>query len=155
MEPEKKKKGWAMLYVLTGAIDAVQIVIDLVFPPLGEIANEILDPVIGILLGLYFWKKGILDIVAGSSFFVAILAKEGTLGAAPAWVAVTGIVHFNYTRQQIQQKVLAPIGKVLPGPLNQLGTRLPGGLSAPLNSGGVRAPVRNPDIAVKSDSMIK
>jgi len=78
-------KGWRNFKIIAGVIDFVQIIVDFI-PGLGEAANEIIDIVIGISLGLIYWFKRAITLSALIALIVSFLGEEVTVAAAPLWV---------------------------------------------------------------------
>ena len=85
---EDRKKEWGIAIAVAGAVDAAQWGVDCI-PVYGEIANAILDPVIGASVLAYFWLRGVnlfykpkraLAILLGG------LAEEISLEVLPAWI---------------------------------------------------------------------
>ena len=89
-----KSFEWKILYAVTGTIDLIQMFSDFLFTEFfaaPEIINEIIDPIIGTCLGVYFQLRGVsmvkrisrlLSLVAGD------FAEQLSVSVAPAWIEI-------------------------------------------------------------------
>ena len=141
---------WKAVFVITGTIDFVQWLIDFI-PAYGEIANEIIDIIIGIIFALYLQLRGVsmikrigrlLSLVGG------YVAEALSASVAPAWIIDAWYIHGTVKEEwAMQQAAIAeeqedqndqPLNRMVNGqamrkppviqkPLNQGGTRLPNG----------------------------
>ena len=99
----QKKVNWPLAYVITGAIDALQLGGDLI-PGVDFIvapANLFLDVIIGGAIAWWAKKIGALDLGSGAAIGVTLLIEEFTAGGAPFWVGDIGILHLKYKASQV------------------------------------------------------
>lgn len=127
------KDQWKLHYAVAGVVDLLQIALD-AFGPFGIAVNAFIDPVIGILLILYFWLRG-FNIITHPKILLSLLCVAGleeiTGGIAPAWIADIWYIRKTILSEQGEVEPEIPKGVTLPR-----GSRLP-----PLNSKpGVRPP---------------
>ena len=80
-----KPSGWRNLKIIAGIIDFIQIIVDFI-PGAGELANEIIDIAIGIILGIIYWWKRVITMSAFIALVFSFFGEEVTAAAAPLWV---------------------------------------------------------------------
>jgi hypothetical protein len=139
---------WKVLFGISGTLDAVQWLIDFI-PGYGEAANEVIDPIVGICLALYFQLRGVsmvkrisrlLSLVGG--YFAEVL----TASVAPAWVIDVWYIHKTVKEEwAAEQAYLAETEEDQENqPLNRMvngqSMRQPPVIQKPLNQGGKRLP---------------
>ena len=129
------KKEWIALYVITGAVDAFQITIDLFFTEFlaaPEIANEFIDQAVGVGLLFYLQIRGV-DMIHKVNRLLSLLCVDAadalTGGVASFWVLDVWYIHSDVKKeeaerleQEQQQQLLQNIANQ---PLNADGVRLP------------------------------
>jgi len=137
---------WKMVFILTGLTDLAQWGIDLI-PGYGEAINEIGDPCIGIILGLYFQLRGVSMIQRPGrliSLIASDLAEQLSVDVAPAWIIDAWYIHKTVADEwSLQQASMAESqedGQPLNRMVNGQATRKPTVIKKPLNQGGKRLP---------------
>lgn len=98
-----KKVNWPLAYIITGAIDALQLIGDII-PGVDFIvipANEFIDVAIG--AGIAWWAKRIkaLDLSSGLAIGVTFLIEEASGALAPFWIGDIAILHMKYKAKQL------------------------------------------------------
>jgi hypothetical protein len=148
---------WIALIILTGLLDIVQVILD--FFVIGVVLNRIIDIVVGILLPVYFWFRGVNmgDWKKLLTAFGGFALEEVGLGGddgLPFWTLEVGVVWAFVVAEKkaasnpLLSKAMGVMNKMGSvtnmatdmGPLNQAGKRLPSAIQQPLNQGGVRLP---------------
>ena len=98
------KGEWKLLYLASGVIDAIQIIIDFI-PPVGEAINEVADIIIGVGLLAYFQLRGV-SMFQRLSRVVSLLGVAGleelTGGLAPAWIADVWYIHKTVKQEEAE-----------------------------------------------------
>jgi hypothetical protein len=131
MASKISKGEWLGLYLITGIIDIIQIIIDF-FPPIGESINEAADIVIGILLLAYFQLRGVSmfnKISRVASLLGVGVLEEMTGGLAPAWILDVWYIHRTVKQEEVESQAQAKQEEMLQSNMRQ-----------PLNVNGIRAP---------------
>jgi len=161
-KPIKKPKGswkvWLPLYIIAGAVDLFQVIIDLT--GVGVAISEALD------ICMAFFILAYIIFVVGLKFrdafrwgrLMSILTSLGadaiTAGAAPAWIIDVWYLHRSVRKDDVQLNLPDEFEmlKPLANPLNENGRRNPmiqdTGFEKPkrpLNINGVRPPNANND----------
>jgi hypothetical protein len=138
---------WKMVFILTGLTDLAQWGIDLI-PAYGEAINEISDPCIGIIFGLYLQLRGVSMVKRISrliSLVASDLAEQLSFDVAPAWIIDAWYIHSTVKQEWAEQQALLeaeedeedqPLNRMVNGQT----TRRPPVIQKPLNQGGVRLP---------------
>ena len=144
---DPKSFEWKVLYAVSGGLDAAQWIIDAFVGP-GEVINEVLDPIIGICIGIFFQLSGVsmtqrisrlLSLVGGC------FAEMFSVSVAPAWIIDIWYIHSSVKQEwAMQQASIAeadddevPANRMIEGkmmrkppvikPSNQGKVRLPNG----------------------------
>ena len=95
-----KNIEWVFLFVVMGALDAFQFLID--FTGIGAIINSFADPLIGVVLAGYFQLRGV-SMIKHPTRLISLLCIVGlesiTGGLAPAW-----IIDIWYIRHSVKRK---------------------------------------------------
>ncbi len=144
------KSGWLVLYVVTGGIDFVQLVIiELVlvwFFGIGIGVNEVLDPIVGVALGAQFQLRGVSLFKYPSRFLSMVgveIAEEGSLGVAQIWIAEVWYMHRSVKKEEAliaAAKVQRELLNQMTSSQNQNGRREPARIQ-PRNSSGRHEPL--------------
>jgi len=150
------KGNWLALLILTGIVDFIQLVIIegiLVWLFGAGIAlNEIIDPIVGVAIAGYLYKKNVplitrpyrLIALAGSEIAAIISAGVAQFWILSVWYIRHDVLKEEAGFQEAQQKQTQLTGNVRQ-PYNQNGVRLPRAVEysrndTPLNMDGIRAP---------------
>ncbi len=131
MASKIKKSEWVILFVTAGTIDVLQWAIDFI-PGFGEAANEILDPLLGVGLGVYFQFRGvniITNVKRMLSLVGGTLAENLTASVAPAWFFDVWYIHSDVKNEEAETQAQKDQENMLQNNINQ-----------PLNDGGMRSP---------------
>lgn len=124
------KSGWLSLYVIAGVIDIVQFLID--FTGVGEVVNEIADPIIGVIAAGYFQWRGV-SMISHIGRLLSLLGvtalEELTAGAAPGWIVDVWYIHRDVKKEQAEEQAMKEQQEFLQSNTQQ-----------PYNDGGVRSP---------------
>ncbi len=163
------KTEWKLLYVITGAVDFIQfVIIELILVwvfGIGAVINEILDPIVGVLIAGYLQIRGV-SLFKHPSRLASLLGmellEEFTGGVAQAWIIDIWYIHRNVQQEEIgiqaaqeQERQLHPD---IRQPLNNSGMRMPKpqnieSFPQPVNMNGIRSP-QNDAAASESDNVI-
>jgi hypothetical protein len=110
MASKIRKKEWFALYVITGAIDAFQILIDLFFTEFiaaPEVVNEFIDGVVGVGLAGYFQFLRGVSLINHPSRLLSLLGMEVltdvTGGAASFWVLDVWYIHKTVKQEDAEE----------------------------------------------------
>lgn len=99
------KVEWILLYAIAGLIDAIQIIIT--FTGVGIAVSELADPIIGIVLVLYFQIRGV-SMIKHPSRLISLLGIEGletfTGGIATAWFFEIWYIHKTVRKETAEYK---------------------------------------------------
>jgi hypothetical protein len=139
---------WKILFGISGTLDVVQWAIDFI-PAVGEVANEVIDPVVGICLGLYFQIRGVSMVKRISRLLSLVggyFAEAFTASVAPAWIIDVWYIHKTVKEEWAAEQ--ASLAEIEEDQENQPLNRMVGGqvmrqppvIQQPLNQGGVRLP---------------
>jgi len=144
-----KSFEWKILYAVSGVVDAIQLFIDLVgteFLAAPEIINEIADPIIGVIIALYFQLRGVSMVKRISrlgSLIGGYFAEAVTASVAPAWIVDVWYIH-STVRQEWEEKQAAaqpedeedlPANRMVDGKAMRVPPR-----NKPANENGIRNP---------------
>jgi hypothetical protein len=139
---------WKMVFIMTGLTDLAQWGIDFI-PVYGEVVNEVSDPCLGVILGLYFQLRGISMVKRPSRLISLIgsdLAEQLSADVAPAWIIDAWYIHKTVADEwAMEQASLAETEEDQENqPLNRMvngqSMRQPPVIQKPLNQSGVRPP---------------
>ena len=139
---------WKVLFGVTGTIDVIQWGIDFI-PAVGEVINEVADPILGICLALYFQLRGISiikDLRRLASLVGGYFAEGLTASVAPAWIIDAWYIHKTVKEEwAMQQAAISEAEEDQENqPLNRMvngqSMRQPPVIQKPLNQGNVRLP---------------
>jgi hypothetical protein len=147
------KVEWLILYIITGLVDLIQIIIDLT--GIGIAISEVGDKFFGVLLVCYFQIRGV-SLFKYPSRIISLLGIAGletiTGGIAPAWIADIWYIHRSVKHEEkifkAQQEETEQYAIATNLPLNQNGVRNPqppviNSPDKPMNRSGIRQPRRN------------
>jgi hypothetical protein len=153
MNSKMKTWEWIALIIATIILDIVQVL--LVFIAIGVILNRIIDIVVGILLPLYFWLRGVNmgDWKKIATVFGGFALEEVGLGGddgLPFWTLEV-IVVWLFVIAEKKAADSAILGGAMnvalnsgKGPANRMVggkmMRQPPVIQKPMNQGGVRLP---------------
>ncbi len=161
---QDKSKGWLLLYIFSGGMDLIQFVfIELILGwfGVGVVVNEIIDPIVGIIIGCWiqFGKK--VSLISRPKRIISMFGTEAvgalTGGIAQLWVLDVWYIHNDVKKEEAELKAqeakdLAiqssngeqnidgtryprnPYNTSMQGPVNKDGVRLPRGGMRPINS---------------------
>lgn len=127
------KTEWKAAFGLAGLIDVLQWVLD--FFAVGLVINEVLDPIVGVLMLIYFQLRGASILSKPKRFLSLVGAYAGeavTDSIAPAW-----IIDVWYIRGDIAQEEAAAQAQKEQQEMNNV--------LQPLYKGGVRQPMSQPE----------
>lgn len=147
------KIEWVMLYIISGFVDIIQIIIS--FTGIGIVVSEIGDKIFGVLLFIYFQIRGV-SLIKHPTRLLSLLGVAGletvTGGIAPAWIVDIWYIHSTVRHEERiyndQQNDNFRFTNTENRPLNQNGVRNtesnnPENEEVPLNQNGIRQPRRN------------
>lgn len=152
MSTRMSKGKWIFLYAFSGGMDLIQfIVIEVIlvwFFGVGAVLNEILDPIVGVIIGLYLQFIGGVSLLKRPKRLISMFAMEGlsavTGGIAQLWVLDVWYIHNDVKSEEAeaaaaaeQEALLAAGGEgqyYKDGVGRPRGT--PGSSSGPANTGG-------------------
>jgi hypothetical protein len=104
------KKEWIVVYAITGTIDLIQILIDLLFTEFAgapEVVNEVIDDVVGIGLAVYFTLRGV-SLIKKPARLASLLGMEFvtdiTGGAASFWVLDAWYMHSSVKQEEAESQ---------------------------------------------------
>ncbi len=110
MASKISKKEWVALYAITGIIDLIQILGDLLLTEAyaaPEIISAAADPVIGTLIGGYFQFRGV-DMIHQPKRILSLVGIGGldelTGGIASFWVVDIWYIHRTVKMEEAQLK---------------------------------------------------
>ncbi|MEK7641995.1 MAG: hypothetical protein AAB365_03325 [Patescibacteria group bacterium] len=148
-KPKKKTIQWAILYIVAGVVDIVQILIT--FTGVGVIISELLELITGpVLLGLLLLFR--IPIFNKPTRLISLMAfalgDAVTGGIAPFWTFDVWYIYNDVKKEeaqiQAQQQQKSLLSNSIRSPRNVGGVRQPAGSSATaalrVNKGGVRPP---------------
>ena len=132
---------WIVLFVIVGIIDVVQFFVLegllALLLGIGPIVNEVLDPIVGLILGAYLHIKGV-NMLVHPKRLLWLIGTEATAaitgGAVQAWVIALYFIYRDVKREDREIAAAeAKKGGRGKGPSNVNGMRLPDRVE-PLNT---------------------
>ncbi len=157
MSRKDKSKHWVLLYTFAGGMDIIQFVfIELIlvwFFGIGALVNEILDPIVGIIIALWiqFIKK--VSLISRPGRLISLIGTEAlaalTGGIAQLWILDVWYIHSTVKKEEAELRAQEEQEKMSQSsnvPLYSNGARRPGNpdgasrATNPKNNAGTRAP---------------
>ncbi|MEA2715539.1 MAG: hypothetical protein QOG91_567 [Candidatus Parcubacteria bacterium] len=112
MKAKSKDKGWLLLYLFSGGMDFIQFVIIEViliwFLGLGAAINEVLDPIVGVILAswIQFGKK--VSLISRPNRLLSMVGTEAaaalTGGIAQLWILDVWYIHNDVKKEVAAEK---------------------------------------------------
>ncbi len=121
------------MYIVIGSIDLLQLIFS--FFVVTEIANHVIDIIVGALLTLYAFKRGLLTAKKGLVIGATFIAEQiPFVNALPFWTYDLYNLYGGTVSEPVPEIDMSKL------PLNANGVRRPSEQSTPLNQSGIRPP---------------
>ena len=163
------KGEWILLYIVAGIIDISQWILDATI--YGAAVNEVINPIIGAALAVYFQLRGV-SMIKHISRFLSLVGgtalEELSASIAPAWIIDVWYIHKTVRQEETQVQAAkaeaefteaAAIQPLYANGVGRVRNNANSGTSAEFNRGGrarargnISAPAGTPSLGEVTDN---